>query len=153
MVVDDSAMMRMVIANMLTKDTNLVVMGCAGNGKQALEKLEDATSLQPDLVLLDLEMPEMDGIEFLKQARTKTKAKIVVLTSVAPAGSYKAATAIAMGADAIVSKPSGAVSFDLETARGTELFGVIYRLLGIGISGYGRGVGTADPGRMDRVGR
>ena len=131
MIVDDSVMMRTITSNMLSKDPNFEVIGYAENGKQALQVLANPQSLQPDLILLDLEMPEMNGIEFLSRARSETKAKIVVLTSVAPAGSRKAAMAIAMGADAVISKPSGAVSFDLEKARGSELFGVIYRVLGI----------------------
>ena len=68
----------------------------------------------------------------LRLGRTKTKAKIVVLSSIAPAGSPKAAQALSLGADAIISKPSGAVSFDLKDARGSELFRVIYQQLGLG---------------------
>jgi len=134
MIIDDSAMMRLIVSNMLRNDTNFRVIGHAENGKQALEKLDNVDSQHPDLILLDLEMPEMDGIEFLSHARRKTKAKIVVLTSVAPAGSLQAARATALGADAIVSKPSGAVSYDLEKVRGGELFSVMYRLLGMNMA-------------------
>ncbi len=129
MLVDDSSMMRLIVRNLLTTDPNLTVVSSADNGKQALDELPKA---QPDLILLDLEMPQMDGIEFLRAARPSTKAKVIVLTSIAPAGSPKAAQALSLGADAIISKPSGAVSFDLEKARGTELFSTIYRLLGMG---------------------
>jgi len=129
MLVDDSSMMRLIIRNLLTTDPNLSVSSSVENGKNALDELG---TIQPDLILLDLEMPEMDGIEFLRLARSMTKAKIVVLTSVAPAGSKKAAQALSLGADAIISKPSGAVSFDLKQARGSELFHVIYEKLGMG---------------------
>ena len=129
LLVDDSSTMRLIIRNLVNADPNLTVVGSVENGKKAIEEL---TVADPDLILLDLEMPEMDGIEFLRLARSKTKAKIVVLTSIAPAGSPKAAQVISLGGDAIISKPSGAVSFDLKAARGTELFGVIYRLLGMG---------------------
>jgi two-component system, chemotaxis family, protein-glutamate methylesterase/glutaminase len=129
MLVDDSSMMRLIVRNLLTTDPNLTVQSSVENGKKALDELA-AGDL--DLILLDLEMPEMDGIEFLRQARSKTKAKVIVLSSIAPAGSPKAAQALSLGADAIISKPSGAVSFDLKDSRGSELFQVIYQHLGLG---------------------
>ncbi len=129
MLVDDSSMMRLITRNLLVTDPNLVVVVSLENGKQALEEVGKAN---PDLILLDLEMPLMDGIEFLRAARVRVKAKIVVLSSITPAGSPKAAQALSLGADAVISKPSGAVSFNLKDARGTELFKVIYRLLGMG---------------------
>ena len=129
MLVDDSSMMRLIIRNLLVTDPNFLVSSSVDNGKKALGELE---TVNPDLILLDLEMPEMDGVEFLRLGRSKTKAKIVVLSSIAPAGSPKAAQALSLGADAIISKPSGAVSFDLKDARGSELFRVIYKQLGLG---------------------
>jgi len=83
------------------------------------------------LILLDIEMPEMDGLEFLRHARLKSKAKVVVLTSVAPIGSQRATQALTLGADVVITKPSGAVSYDLEEKRGTELRRAIYGLLGL----------------------
>jgi two-component system, chemotaxis family, protein-glutamate methylesterase/glutaminase len=130
MLVDDSSMMRLVIRNMLVAAPNLAVISSVENGKRALDEL---AVIQPDLILLDLEMPTMTGLEFLRAARSKTKAKIIVLSSIVPAGSPKAAEALGLGADAVISKPSGAVSLDLKAARGTELFRVIYRLLGMGV--------------------
>ncbi len=128
MLVDDSSMMRLIIRNLLTSDPNLLVTSSVENGKKAIGELDHA---EPDLIVLDLEMPEMDGLEFLRLARTQTKAKILVLSSVTPAGSPKAMQALSLGADAVISKPSGAVSFDLKEARGSELFRMIYRLMGL----------------------
>lgn len=128
MIVDDAAMMRLVIQNMLSGDPYLQMAGFAANGREALDQLP---TVQPDLILLDIEMPEMDGLEFLRHARLKSKAKVVVLTSVAPKGSTKATQARLLGADAVISKPSGAVSYDLAEKRGSELRRVIYNLLGI----------------------
>ena len=128
MIVDDAAMMRLVIRNMLSDDSNLNLAGFASNGQEALDKLAE---VQPDLILLDIEMPEMDGLEFLRHARLKSDAKVVVLTSVAPKGSSKAMQARALGADAVITKPSGAVSYDLAEKRGSELRQTIYSLLGI----------------------
>ncbi len=128
MLVDDSSMMRLVIRNMLAADPALVVAESVENGKLALDAL---AHVSPDLILLDLEMPLMDGLEFLRHARAKTLAKVVVLSSVAGPGSAKAAQALQLGADAVISKPSGAVSYNLKEARGSLLFSTIYRLLGM----------------------
>ena len=128
MVVDDAAMMRFVIKNMLGQDSNLDLAGFASNGKEALDQLDE---VQPDLILLDLEMPEMDGLEFLRHARLRSQAKVVVLTSIAPKGSNKAMQARALGADAVIAKPSGAISYDLERKRGSEIRQTIYELLEI----------------------
>jgi chemotaxis response regulator CheB len=136
MLVDDSATMRLIIRNLLNSDPNLRVVESVENGKKAMEAL---ATTQPDMIVLDLEMPEMDGLEFLRQARSKTSAKILVLSSIVPAGSPKAAQARSLGADAIISKPSGTVSFDLKQARGSELFTTIYRLLRLNT---GTGVGS-----------
>jgi two-component system, chemotaxis family, protein-glutamate methylesterase/glutaminase len=128
MIVDDAPMMRIIIMNILKQDPNLEIAGYAGNGKEALTKM---AQISPDLILLDIEMPEMDGLEFLRHARLKSRAKVVVLSSVAAAGSKKAIEARTLGADAVISKPSGAVSYDLQEKRGCELSRVIHGLLNI----------------------
>ena len=128
MVVDDAAMMRLVIQYVLGDDPYFRLAGFAANGREALDKL---TSVQPDLIILDIEMPEMDGLEFLRHARLKSEAKVVVLTSVAPLGSPRAIEALSLGADAVITKPSGAVSYDLKEKRGSEIRQTIYRLLGV----------------------
>jgi two-component system chemotaxis response regulator CheB len=128
MIVEDATMMRIIINNLVREDPHLLVVGYAVNGKDALEKLP---SLRPDLILLDIEMPEMDGLQFLRHARLKSRAKVVVLTSVAPIGSPKAVQARALGANAIISKPSGAISYDLEEKRGSQLIQTIHDVLNI----------------------
>jgi two-component system chemotaxis response regulator CheB len=128
MIVEDAAMMRLVIQNILSRDPHLMMAGFASNGKEALDKL---ATVQPDLILLDIEMPEMGGLEFLRHARLKCQAKVVVVTSAAPEDSPEAIQARMLGADAVISKPSGAVSYDLEEKRGSELRRTIYKLLRI----------------------
>jgi two-component system, chemotaxis family, protein-glutamate methylesterase/glutaminase len=128
MIVEDSNVMRLVIRNMINTNPNLTVVKTASNGKEALEALP-TTPL--DLILLDLEMPEMGGLEFLRLARLKTRAKIVILSSIAIEGSSVVSQARSLGADGVISKPSGPVSYDLEEKRGSEFWQVIHKLLGI----------------------
>lgn len=128
MLVDDAVMMRTVISNFIRPLPEFEVVATASNGKAALEQLGKWPNL--DLILLDIEMPEMDGLEFLRHAKMKTKAKICILSSVAVSGSPHAAKARELGADAIVTKPSGAVSMDLAEKRGSELVATMKALLG-----------------------
>jgi two-component system, chemotaxis family, protein-glutamate methylesterase/glutaminase len=119
MLVDDAAMMRLVISNFIAPLPEFEIVASAANGKAALEQLKKHPDVE--LILLDIEMPEMDGLEFLRHAKLRTRAKIVILSSVAVAGSPHAAKARELGADAIVTKPSGAVSMDLADKRGSQL--------------------------------
>jgi two-component system, chemotaxis family, protein-glutamate methylesterase/glutaminase len=123
MIVDDSPMMRLIIQSMLSDDPSLRLVGTASNGREALDKLP---TLEPDLILLDIEMPEMSGLDFLRKARAQTQAKVIVLSSLADEASKEA---LALGADAVISKPSGSVSYDLKARRGSEARQTIYRLL------------------------
>ena len=127
MIVDDSAMMRLVIKGIVEKIPGFEVAANAANGRLALVELQKHSDLA--LILLDIEMPEMNGLEFLRHAKLKTRAKICILSSVAVSGSPYAAKAHALGADAIVVKPSGAVSYDLAEKRGSELAHVMRMLV------------------------
>lgn len=124
MIVDDAALMRAVIADLVRAHGFEVAATCA-NGREALGMLR-ATA--PDLVLLDLEMPVMDGLAFLRHARQLTRAKIVVLSSVVELGTARARDARRLGADAVVAKPSGAVSLDLAPAIGEQLADTLRRV-------------------------
>jgi len=115
LVVDDSVMMQMLVTEIVSSDPNLEVVGTADNGKDCLTRVRE---LNPDVVLLDIEMPVMDGIETLKRLKLISKTKVVILSSVAQAGSPKAIEAKALGAADVIAKPSGAVSLDLESKRG-----------------------------------
>ncbi|OUD10199.1 hypothetical protein BVC71_01395 [Marivivens niveibacter] len=119
MIVDDAAMMRLYIASFIKTLPDFKVAAQASNGQEALDKLSEVPNI--DLILLDIEMPVMDGLEFLRHAKLKTRAKIVMLSSVAVSGSAHAAKARELGADGVVAKPSGTVSHDLEEKAGDEL--------------------------------
>ena len=83
------------------------------NGKFALQKLE---RLNPDVIILDLEMPEMNGIEFLKERKKRgIDVPVVILSSIAKKGAKITMEALSLGASDFIMKPSGPVSEDIKT--------------------------------------
>lgn len=128
LVVDDSFLMRRILCSIVERDPRLQVVGEAVDGADALEKV---AALSPDVILLDVEMPTMDGIGFLRQARTRVTAPVIVISSVVKPGSSQAMEAIDLGAADILLKPSGVLSVDLDSVRGEELLEAIAAVLGL----------------------
>lgn len=113
LVVDDSALMRNLISKIIENAPGLEMAGTAMNGVFALQKIE---RLQPDVIVLDLEMPQMDGIGFLEQRRTRAiDIPVVVLSSIAHKGAHITMEAISLGASDFLLKPSGSVSDDIHS--------------------------------------
>jgi two-component system, chemotaxis family, protein-glutamate methylesterase/glutaminase len=111
LVCDDSALMRNLVSRIIENADGLSVVGKAMNGKFALQKIPH---LKPDLVLLDLEMPEMNGIEFLKERRRLgLKVPVVILSSLASRGAKVTMEALNLGASDFIMKPSGSISEDI----------------------------------------
>ncbi|MDH5639213.1 MAG: response regulator [Nitrospinota bacterium] len=118
LVVDDSMMMRRLVKDIVSSSPDIEVVGDANNGKVALEKTE---ALSPDVVLLDIEMPVMTGLEYLQAIKGKNLAKVIVLSSLTQEDSETAKEVIELGAHGVIAKPSGAVSLDLHQRRGHEI--------------------------------
>ena len=95
LIVDDSFVMRALLKGIVTSDPDLEVAGEATNGLEALQQIKE---IAPDLVLLDIEMPHMDGIECLKRLRLLSKVPVIIVSSVAQAGSPQAVEARKFGA-------------------------------------------------------
>ncbi|MFP4114275.1 MAG: protein-glutamate methylesterase/protein-glutamine glutaminase [Spirochaetota bacterium] len=113
LVVDDSAMMRSLVGRIIDSDPDTTLVGKAMNGKFALHKIE---TLKPEVLILDLEMPEMNGIEFLKERRSRgMDVPVIVLSSIAKKGAQVTMEALALGASDFILKPSGSVSMDIHT--------------------------------------
>jgi|JI10StandDraft_1071094.scaffolds.fasta_scaffold47088_3 two-component system chemotaxis response regulator CheB len=118
MIVDDSSMMRMIISNVVSRLPDVRIVATCENGSVALSKLAAA---RPDVILSDIEMPVMDGLTFLRQVRLRTRAAIIILSSVANLGNPNVDLARKLGADAVLCKPSGSTSYDLEEKLGAQL--------------------------------
>ena len=127
MVVDDAAMMRLYISSFLKTLPDFTMIAQANNGQEALDKLEENPDV--DLILLDIEMPVMDGIECLRRLKILSPAKVIVLSSLTHPASPKAVEARLVGADAVIGKPSGSVSKDVDASGGGLLIDTITRLL------------------------
>ena len=116
MVVDDSALMRNLISRIIEAEPDLTVAGTAMNGQFALNKMH---RLDPDVIILDLEMPEMNGIDFLKARRErKIQVPVIILSSLAKKGAEITMEALSLGASDFIMKPSGSVSEDIHTVGG-----------------------------------
>src|SRR5689334_24217472 len=111
LVVDDSALMRKLISNLLAKDPELEVIATAIDGFVELTKVEQ---LKPDVVTLDVDMPRMDGLTALNEMVTKHRVPVIMLSSLTTRGAALTMQALEKGAVDFVCKPAG-------TARLSEM--------------------------------
>lgn len=128
LIVDDSGFMRNIVKQIIAVDDELEVAGEAEDGLAALEKDKE---LKPEVILLDIEMPRLDGIAAMKRLKLLSKAKIVILSSVAQLGSPAALEARRLGAFDVIAKPSGAISLDLKAKRGHEILKTVRAAVGL----------------------
>lgn len=110
LIVDDSSMMRNLIGKIVESTEGLAVADKAMNGRFALQKLE---RVDPDVIVLDIEMPEMNGLEFLKETKARgIKIPTIVLSSIATEGARVTMDCLDMGAVDFITKPSGQVNLN-----------------------------------------
>lgn len=115
LVVDDSALMRKIISDMVNSQEDMEVIGKARNGVDLLKKLK---SLNPDVITLDIEMPEMDGITTLKTMKDREyHIPIIVLSSFTENGTKLTMECLHNGAFDFIAKPSGSISIDLNNIK------------------------------------
>lgn len=113
LIVDDSALMRSLIGKIVDGTPGLTVADKAMNGRFALQKLD---RVKPDIIVLDLEMPEMNGIEFLRERKKlNIDIPVIVLSSIAKEGARITMDCLELGASDFVTKPSGSESANLAT--------------------------------------
>jgi two-component system chemotaxis response regulator CheB len=102
MIVDDSAVVRQVLQAQLAADPGIEVLGSATDPIFALERMQQRW---PDVVLLDVEMPRMDGITFLKKLMSERPTPVVICSTLTEKGARTTIDALAAGAVAVVTKP------------------------------------------------
>lgn len=104
MIIDDSLVVRRVLTDVLSSDPDLAIAGWASNGRLALGKLQ---TLRPDIILLDIEMPEMNGLETIPGIRRiLPHTPIIMFSTLTERGAEATLEALALGASDYVAKPS-----------------------------------------------
>ncbi|MGY2083423.1 protein-glutamate methylesterase/protein-glutamine glutaminase [Blastococcus sp. SYSU DS0539] len=117
MVVDDSVVVRKIVTDVLSADPGIEVVGTAVNGRIAVGKLEQ---LRPDLVTMDIEMPEMNGIEVVRAIRgMRNRVPIIMFSTLTERGATATLDALSAGANDYVTKPAnvGSVAQSMESVR------------------------------------
>lgn len=114
---DDSALMRNLIGRIVDDTVGLKVIGKAENGLDLLEKLN---TLSPDVILLDIEMPKMTGVQFLeKRKELKIDIPVIVLSSIATEGAAVTMKCLELGASDFITKPGGSsISLNIADVTG-----------------------------------
>jgi two-component system chemotaxis response regulator CheB len=108
LVVDDSAMVRKLVTETLQTDPEIEVVGTAVDPYVARDKM---AKLNPDVLTLDIEMPRMDGLTFLKILMDQRPMPVIIMSSLTQRGSHAALEALRLGAFDVLAKPGGPFSF------------------------------------------
>ena len=117
LIVDDSVVIRRLLSDILGQEPDIEVAGTAPNGRIALAKLPQ---INPDLVTLDVEMPELDGLETLRELRkTYPKLPVIMFSTLTSRGAAETLDALASGASDYVAKPAnvGSVAAGIQSVR------------------------------------
>jgi two-component system, chemotaxis family, protein-glutamate methylesterase/glutaminase len=115
LVVDDSALMRKIISDMINSEEDMIVVDVAKNGAEMLDK---ALKHNPDIITLDVEMPVMDGISALREMKKgQLNIPIIMLSSVSTLGTSLTMECLEAGAFDFIAKPSGAISLDINKVK------------------------------------
>ena len=110
---DDSALMRNLISRVIDETEGLTVAGKAMNGKFLVDKL---ALFKPDVIVLDIEMPEMTGVEFLRwRKQNKVDIPVIILSSIAEKGAAVTIECLELGAADFITKPNGSISADISS--------------------------------------
>ena len=118
LVVDDSVVIRRIVSDLIDSDPDLQVVGTAQNGRIALSKIEQ---LQPHVITLDIEMPEMDGLATLRELRNRRiRIPVIMFSTLTARAAAATLDALSLGAADYVTKPSNVGSTDLAMERVRE---------------------------------
>lgn len=114
LVCDDSAVMRKAISQIIASDPKFTVVDTARNGREAVEK---ASALKPDLITMDIEMPELDGLTALSRIMVQCPTRVLMVSSLTKDGSRSALTALRLGAMDFVAKDQSQMTLSVDSLR------------------------------------
>ena len=113
LIIDDAEFMRRALTKILSSEPNIEVVGYGKTGREGLEAIK---KLKPDVVTLDIDMPEMDGITALKHIMIKYPTPVVVVSALTHKGEITFES-LRLGVVDFLPKPSGSVSRDMELQK------------------------------------
>ncbi|THB80627.1 MAG: chemotaxis response regulator protein-glutamate methylesterase [Desulfobacteraceae bacterium] len=145
LIVDDSAIVRKVFSEQLSKQRGIKVVGTAPDPYVARDRI---VQLKPDVITLDIEMPRMDGITFLKKLMKYYPLPVIIVSSLTTKGSKLALEALSLGALEVISKPSAAYSVG---DMGVQLAEKIRAVHGVKVTAKSDPVKTQGPGIESRA--
>jgi two-component system chemotaxis response regulator CheB len=116
LIVDDSAVVRQTLSDVLSSDQDIEIMGTAGDPFVAAERISEEV---PDVITLDIEMPRMDGLTFLQKIMAQHPIPVVICSSLAEEGAQSTLRALEYGAVDIITKPRMGSKQFLEESRTT----------------------------------
>ena len=136
---DDSMVIRRLLAQVLSENPNIEVVGQAANGKLAIEQLP---TIKPDVMILDIEMPEMNGIETLRELRKRgIRLPIIMFSTLTEKGATITLEALSLGASDYVSKPANVGSVGESMAKVRDE--LVPKIQGLFLGGKARALATA----------
>jgi two-component system, chemotaxis family, protein-glutamate methylesterase/glutaminase len=143
LVVDDSAFMRKVVSQLIERSAEFRVVGTARNGFDALKQVH---ALVPDIVTMDVDMPELDGLQALGYIMSESPRPVVMLSAATTQHGFDATLrALELGAVDFVRKPSGPISLDVENIQ-TRLFEALRAARDVNLRGVRMLPRRLDPG-------
>lgn len=121
LIIDDSAQMRVLLSDLLNADPAIEVVGAAASAEEGRQKIKQ---LNPDVVTLDVDMPDMDGLQFLKNLMRLRPMPVVMVSSTCHYGAEVTLRALALGAVDFVNRPRVGDGFSVED-WGVEIVGKV----------------------------
>lgn len=130
LIIDDSALMRRVLSDIINRDKQLMVADTATNGMQALEKL--IRGERYDVILVDIQMPKMNGVQFLKALNQhRIQIPVIVVSSVASESADETIEALSLGAMDFARKPTVSMGTEFEEFQ-SKVLNSVYVACGLG---------------------
>lgn len=114
LVVDDSALIRRILRDMISAEADIEVVGSASDGEQGARMVEQ---LRPDVVTMDVEMPNLSGLEALKRIMSRTPVPVIMVSSLTFGGAHETIEALHSGAFDFVCKPNNGSPAAIRTVR------------------------------------